>query len=262
MSRIPAGSSSKKQHASHEEWDNESIRAVDIQVGAFVGCNDGIASLDDHGNYLRHMLHRKTANDAMLKSMQKKQGAVVKVEKLAVLEKEMMATTRKIVGKWHRKGKWVFYPTRKVCKTQRKSMEAAGVTHDSEFAKDICEDFMKHNWPDMENWEENKLWMGELKVFQLGKQALMALKDARNMCTQRVVATVDQFIVVPLANKNLTETKKVKLKALHKFATSGRKDTDALKTCLPLLAAFCLQKEKVSTASHRAASNWTTGEKM
>ena len=83
-------------------------------------------------------------------------------------------------------------------------MEAAGVTHKSEFAKDICEDFMKHNWPDMESWEEKKLWMGELKVFQLGKQALMVLKDARNMCTQRVVATVDQFIVVSLVNKNLT----------------------------------------------------------
>ena len=34
-------------------------------------------------------------------------------------------------------------------------------------------------------------------------------------------------------------------------------DADALKTCLPLLAEFCLQQEKDSTASCRAASNWT-----
>ena len=73
---------------------------------------------------------------------------------MAVLEKEMMAATQKIVAKWHKKGKWFFYPTARVCETQRKSMEAAGATHASVFAQDICKDFMKHNWPDMENWEE------------------------------------------------------------------------------------------------------------
>ena len=82
------------------------------------------------------------------------------------------------------------------------------------------------------------------------------------MCAQHVVALVaDQFLVVSLVNKKLTETKKTKLKTLCKFAMSGRKDTDALKTCLLLLAAFCSQKEKDSAASHRAASNWTIRKK-
>ena len=262
----PVGSPSKKKRVSQDDTDVTSNVAMDNRVSTFVGREgDGRegakVTIDDYRKYLRHILQRKTLVENKLKNLDRLKGTEVKVEKLAVLEQEMMAATRKIVAKWHRKGKWVFYPTTKVCKTQRKSMDAAGVTHTSEFAKDITRDFMTYDWPDMENWDIAKLWNGGLKVFQLGKQALMALKDARNMCTQRVVATVDQFLVVPLDNKNVIETKKIKLRALRKFAMVGPKDEEALKTCLPLLAAFCLQKEKESTSSYRAASNWTIGKK-
>ena len=266
--RSPGGSASKRMKQEfQEETGVMSNIAMDKRVSTFVGRDfddeeEANVTISDYRQYLRHVLQRKTLVDRKLKNIQRQQGTEVKIEKLALLEKEMMVATRKIVAKWHRKGKWVFYPTSKVCKTQKKSMDSAGVTHKSEFAADITRDFLKYDWPDMENWDIKKLWSGGLKVFQLGKQAMMALKDARNMCTQRVVATVDQFLVIPLDNKTITETKKIKLRALRRFAMGGRKDKNSLKACLPLLAAFCLQKERESTTDYRPASNWTIEKKM
>eukprot|EP00957_Ditylum_brightwellii_P074546 5663907-Ditylum_brightwellii.AAC.1 len=74
----------------------------------------------------------------------------------------MTKETRRIVGKWYQLGKWVFYPTQVVCKTQRLSMFTAGVTYKSEFAKDVMGIFLKTVWPEKETRSKEKLWMGDL----------------------------------------------------------------------------------------------------
>eukprot|EP00957_Ditylum_brightwellii_P156680 11925652-Ditylum_brightwellii.AAC.1 len=58
--------------------------------------------------------------------------------------------------------------------------------------------FLKTDWPDKETWSKEKLWMGGLAVFQLGKCALIALRDAHNMCNQQILSTVDTFLTLPV----------------------------------------------------------------
>eukprot|EP00957_Ditylum_brightwellii_P052766 3999937-Ditylum_brightwellii.AAC.1 len=63
-------------------------------------------------------------------------------------------------------------------------MLTAGITYKSEFAKDVMGTSLKADWPDKETWSKEKLWTGDLAVFQLGKCALTALRDACNMSKQ------------------------------------------------------------------------------
>eukprot|EP00957_Ditylum_brightwellii_P044473 3373905-Ditylum_brightwellii.AAC.1 len=77
-------------------------------------------------------------------------------------------------------------------------MLTAGITYKSEFAKDVMEIFLKTNWPDKETWSKEKLWTGDLAVFQLGKWALTALRDAHNMCNQQILSMVDTFLTLPV----------------------------------------------------------------
>eukprot|EP00957_Ditylum_brightwellii_P068517 5201403-Ditylum_brightwellii.AAC.1 len=56
----------------------------------------------------------------------------------------MTKETRRIVGKWYK----------------------LGITHKSEFAKDVMGIFLKTDWPEKQNWSKEKLWTGGLAVFQ------------------------------------------------------------------------------------------------
>eukprot|EP00957_Ditylum_brightwellii_P097549 7429448-Ditylum_brightwellii.AAC.1 len=77
-------------------------------------------------------------------------------------------------------------------------MLTAGITCKSEFAKDVMGIFLKTDWPDKETWSKEKLWTGDLTVFQLGKCVLTSLRDACNMCKQQILSTVDTFLTLPL----------------------------------------------------------------
>jgi len=72
-------------------------------------------------------------------------------------------------------------------------MIAAGINHHCAFGKEVMDEFLKGNWPDSQHWNtpdyRKKLWNGELKEFQLGKSAMLAMKCSRNTFTSRVVAT-------------------------------------------------------------------------
>eukprot|EP00957_Ditylum_brightwellii_P188511 14351290-Ditylum_brightwellii.AAC.1 len=81
-----------------------------------------------------------------------------KMETLVVWQAKMTKETRRIVDKWYKLGKWVFYSTALVCKTQQLSMQSASVTHKLEFAKDLMDIILKTDWPDKQNWSKEKLW--------------------------------------------------------------------------------------------------------
>eukprot|EP00957_Ditylum_brightwellii_P201566 15326248-Ditylum_brightwellii.AAC.1 len=112
--------------------------------------------------WVQHMLPIKQRAEADLKELKKKLGIKVKVEVLAVWQAKMTKETRRIVGKWYKLGKWVFYLTQVVCKTQLMSILTAGVTYKSGFAKDIMGIFLKTDWSEKETWSKEKLWMGDL----------------------------------------------------------------------------------------------------
>eukprot|EP00957_Ditylum_brightwellii_P183453 13974084-Ditylum_brightwellii.AAC.1 len=109
----------------------------------------------------------------------------------------MTKETRRIVGKWYKLGKWVFYPAKLVCKTQQLSMLSAGVTHKLEFVNYVMDIFLKTDWSDKQKWSKEKLWTGGLTIFQLGKTALAALRHAHNMCKIWILAMVDMFLTLP-----------------------------------------------------------------
>eukprot|EP00957_Ditylum_brightwellii_P211143 15365808-Ditylum_brightwellii.AAC.2 len=140
-------------------------------------------------------------------------------------------------------------------------MLTAGVTYKSEFAKDIMGIFLKMDWPDKETWSKEKLWTGDIAVFQLGKCALAALRDARNMCNQQILLMLDIFLTLPAEGKTLVESKKAKLKMLRKFALHGRDEEEGIRGFLPVLAAFCLKKEDMPAQSYCAASNMVATKK-
>eukprot|EP00957_Ditylum_brightwellii_P027766 2098010-Ditylum_brightwellii.AAC.1 len=72
----------------------------------------------------------------------------------------MAKETRRIVGKWYNLGRWVFYPTVLVFKTQQLSILSADVTHKSEFAKGAMDICLKTDWSDKQSWSKEKLWTG------------------------------------------------------------------------------------------------------
>lgn len=70
----------------------------------------------------------------------------------------------------------------------------AGVNSKCKFAKLVINEFMTHNWSKKEHWNVDKLWNGTIdREYQLGKQAMIFLKDGRNSMTTRITQTVGKY---------------------------------------------------------------------
>ena len=117
------------------------------------------------------------------------------IDKMTAMSQLMETKTEETVGACFKHGKWVMHPTTAVCKSQTDSVLQAKKIHVCAFAKDAIEEFMVNDWKDKETWSLKKLWNGGMKVFQLGKTGLTALKMARNSMTGTTIATTDHFIV-------------------------------------------------------------------
>ena len=92
-----------------------------------------------------------------------------------------------------------FYPTNKVSSRSEEKMIAAGITHRSEFAREVIRVF-ESKWPTddkpvpwFENVESKKRWWNGGFGYKINTDSLLYLRMARNAFSTRVCATVGKY---------------------------------------------------------------------
>ena len=75
-------------------------------------------------------------------------------------------------------------------------MIGAKVNHKCQFAKDVIDKFMEHDWDNKNCWNIPKLWIGEHEEYQLGRNALIAMSLGRKSVSNRVTKTLGMYVLM------------------------------------------------------------------
>lgn len=240
-----------------EEFKMETI--TDEKIDSLVKVHCSVLSGEDvmpehYRKYIRFAIESRSKTMYRLNKYKTITKEKQEIESAQQLKKDMSNKVKDIVGSYAMMGKWIMYPTAKVCKAQRISFLQAGVSHTCAFGKDILREFLKEDWPNSKDWENQKmkLWNGEIKdAIQVGMEAVNWLRVSRNQMVQRVKSTVEHYLTIPYMDMSVDE----KVAALFELSVKGRMSDEAMKKCKPFLASFCLRKELESAKKHWARSN-------
>ena len=169
--------------------DEEVDKEVTVALGIDMSIQGG-TDLDagQYRTYIRQLMDRKRRLTKELNKKMKVEKDSIKQEDTEKMTLKMDIEVNRIIAE-AQKTKWVMYPTLVICKAQKSSFLNAGVDHTSPFAKFVIKEFLKNDWPEQEKWCKRRLWEGDLKVYQLGRKALAALKCGRNFFIRRVLKT-------------------------------------------------------------------------
>jgi hypothetical protein len=197
---------------------------IDKRVRVYNSLNEQKLKGNHYRKYVRHLMKKlsKEHNEERINVIKKESipEEMMNMEPLAISRKKMNEVVYDIVAHLM-ETRYAMYPTSKVCviqilkkvvficdsltnhiflsqvcKAQKKSMIGAKVNHKCQFAKDVIDKFMEHDWDNKSCWNIPKLWIGEHEEYQLGRTALIAMSLGRNSMSNRVTKTVGMYVLM------------------------------------------------------------------